>query len=95
MADDRDLEQRIRERAYRIWLDEGCPAGRAQEHWDLAKLAIAQQDGLAAALLSPEETIPTPEPIEAVTNQWEFPTLVDQGKGLSPTEWGKRRQEAV
>jgi len=80
MADDRLLEHRIRERAYQIWLDEGCPSERAQEHWDLAKLAIAQQDGLAAALLSPEESIPSPEPIEAVTNQGEFPTLVDQGK---------------
>jgi hypothetical protein len=59
------------------------------KHWGLAKLAIAQQDGLAAALLSPEQTIPTPEPIEAITNQGEFPTLVDQGEGLSPTEWGK------
>jgi hypothetical protein len=89
MADDRLLEHRIRERAYQIWLDEGCPSGRAQEHWDLAKLAIAQQDGLGAALLSPEESIPRPEPIEAVTNQAEFPTLVDQGEGLSPAEWGK------
>lgn len=26
-------ERRIRERAYFIWLNEGCPEGRADEHW--------------------------------------------------------------
>lgn len=31
MAD--DLEQRIRERAYEIWENEGCPEGRGDEHW--------------------------------------------------------------
>jgi hypothetical protein len=34
MAD--DLEQRIRERAYEIWENEGCPEGRGSEHWDQA-----------------------------------------------------------
>jgi hypothetical protein len=27
-----------------------------------------------------------PEPIEALTNQGEFPTLVDQGEGIAPGE---------
>ncbi len=30
------FEQRVRERAYFLWLDEGCPNGRALEHWMLA-----------------------------------------------------------
>ena len=34
MAD--DLEQRIRERAYEIWENEGCPEGRGEEHWQRA-----------------------------------------------------------
>jgi len=34
MAD--DLEQRIRERAYEIWENEGCPEGRGSEHWEQA-----------------------------------------------------------
>jgi len=34
MAD--DLEQRIRERAYEIWENEGCPEGRGDEHWQQA-----------------------------------------------------------
>lgn len=28
-----DLVQRIRERAHRIWEEEGCPEGRDKEHW--------------------------------------------------------------
>ena len=30
------LEQRIRERAYFLWQQEGCPAGRADQHWEQA-----------------------------------------------------------
>jgi hypothetical protein len=84
MVDDKDIERRIRERAYQIWLDEGRPEGRDKEHWELAKLAVAEQDGLATALVPAEP--PNPEPIESVKNQAEFPTLVDQGEGQSPTE---------
>ena len=32
---DRDA---VRERAYFIWLHEGCPEGRAQDHWRSATL---------------------------------------------------------
>ena len=84
MVADAELEQRIRERAYQIWIDEGRPNGRDKEHWELAKVAIAHEDGLEATLLPPQPS--EPEPIEAVKNQAEFPTLVDQGEGISPTE---------
>jgi Protein of unknown function (DUF2934) len=40
-----DLEQRIRERAYRIWLEEGMPEGRENAHWDMATELIAIEDG--------------------------------------------------
>jgi hypothetical protein len=29
-------EQLIRERAYHLWMQEGCPEGRADHHWHLA-----------------------------------------------------------
>ena len=47
-SDDKErmLDQRIRERAYKIWEDEGRPEGRQEAHWELAKLAIAEQDAL-------------------------------------------------
>ena len=67
MADERDLERRIRERAYQIWIDEGRPEGRDRDHWELAKFAIAEEDALPTMLKSPG--LPGPEPIEAVLNQ--------------------------
>jgi hypothetical protein len=32
---------RIRERAYRIWIERGCPEGRDLEHWLLAERDLA------------------------------------------------------
>ena len=39
-----DREQRIRLKAFYIWLDEGCPDGRAQVHWDMAAELVAIED---------------------------------------------------
>ena len=36
-----DLEQRIRERAYQIWEQEGRIHGRDEHHWHMAKLELA------------------------------------------------------
>jgi hypothetical protein len=44
MADEKDREQRIRERAYQIWLQEGQPEGRDAAHWELAKAEITAED---------------------------------------------------
>ena len=30
-------EERIRAKAYQIWLDEGCPDGRDEAHWGCAR----------------------------------------------------------
>jgi len=82
-------EERIRERAFHIWEREGCPEGRADDHWQMARqeLAIEDADG--------GPTLPNPiaetgsdvapggegvEPLEAVENQGEFPGLTDQGE---------------
>jgi hypothetical protein len=37
-------EQRIRERAYFIWKNEGCPEGRHELHWWLASCDIDRED---------------------------------------------------
>jgi hypothetical protein len=42
--EDSDIEHRIRRRAHQLWLDEGCPDGRASEHWLRAKEMIAAED---------------------------------------------------
>jgi hypothetical protein len=37
-----DRQERIRERAYWIWIEEGRPQGRSLEHWVRAEREIAQ-----------------------------------------------------
>ena len=79
-----DIEQRIRERAYRIWLDEGCPEGRELDHWDMATELVAIEDGQRSTLKPIEQNLgplgEPIEPVEAVRNAGEFPTLTDQGE---------------
>jgi hypothetical protein len=79
-----DLEARTRERAHQIWLEEGRPQGRAESHWELAKIAIALEDARPEMLKRIES--PISEPVEAWTNQGEFPQLTDQGEQNAPGE---------
>ena len=40
-----DLEQSIRERAYHLWIESGCPDGNAEAHW-----LAAQREVLSASV---------------------------------------------
>lgn len=40
-----DLEQAIRERAYHLWVENGCEDGNADAHW-----LVAQREILSASL---------------------------------------------
>jgi hypothetical protein len=84
-----DIEQRIRDRAYRLWLEEGRPEGRDKDHWDMATELVAIEDGQQSTLKPIRQNLgPLGEPIEpleAVRNAGEFPTLTDQGEGQYPT----------
>ena len=40
-----DLEQAIRERAYHLWMEQGCKNGNAEAHW-----LAAQREVLASSL---------------------------------------------
>jgi hypothetical protein len=42
-TDDKDDEE-IRHRAYMIWLDEGQPDGRAEDHWHQAVAEIQEAE---------------------------------------------------
>jgi hypothetical protein len=85
-----DLEERIRQRAYKLWQEEGCPEGRADVHWDKAAELVAIEDNQKHTTKPVSETIPnTPtgepvEPLEALQNLGEFPTLTDQGEQEMP-----------
>ena len=37
--------QRIQERAYALWLEEGCQHGRAHEHWLRAERELSHAPG--------------------------------------------------
>ena len=39
-----DREERIRQRAYRLWEEAGRPDGSAQEHWDRAAQDLDRED---------------------------------------------------
>jgi hypothetical protein len=43
MDDERD--RRIRDVAYFLWREEGCPDGRAEAHWTTAEAVVDAQDG--------------------------------------------------
>jgi hypothetical protein len=38
-----DIEDEIRQRAHKIWLEAGCPEGEAKKHWDIAELALMRE----------------------------------------------------
>jgi hypothetical protein len=82
MAD--DIEVRIRERAHKMWLEDGCPEGKADSHWSLAKMAIAMEDS-RSQMLRPIESSES-DPRETWVNEAEFPTLTDQGEQSPPGE---------
>jgi len=85
-SDDRAMERRVEERARHLWESEGRPKGGAGQFRDRARQLIAIEDNPHAAT----EPVPDPprqtggdrgaEPLEAVENQGEFPTLTDQGE---------------
>jgi hypothetical protein len=50
---DQAREDRIRERAYLIWIREGRPEGRDKVHWRLASDDIDREDRLAATWPAP------------------------------------------
>jgi hypothetical protein len=79
-------DQRIRERAYHLWQQEGCPEGRDAEYWERAR----ELDALATYQPAPLADAP-PGPIidQAVLqeNLGEFPTrFTDQGDRMPTPE---------
>jgi hypothetical protein len=79
-----DFDERVRQHAYRLWVEEGCPEGRADIHWDKARelVAIEQSERQATKPVAREaKPSRAPEPTQTVKDLGEFPTLADQGKG--------------
>ena len=95
-------EERIRAKAYQIWLEEGCPNGRDEVHWEMARQLVAIED-------NPESgRMPIPdgdlvgewgEPVEdsevAANALGELPTTVDEDEQLYPPSRRNARKVAT
>jgi hypothetical protein len=57
---EKDAEQRIRERAYLLWLEEGRPEGRAEAHWKIACMLDAEREAYVDA--EGEDSFPASDP---------------------------------
>src|SRR5262249_27705898 len=89
-----NFEERVRQRAYRLWVEEGCPEGRSDVHWDKARELVAIEDNqkLVTKPVQQERSGEPVEPVEAVENAGEFPTMTDQGEEQTAP---KRRRAAA
>lgn len=56
---DPDRENRIRDRAYKLWEEEGRPQGRDLEYWERARELIGMEESAGAGLLDNPVTHPT------------------------------------
>ncbi len=86
-----DFEERVRKRAHKIWTAEGCPEGRADIHWHMARELVAIEDNFKTTLqpiaTEAEKIGNWGEPVEpalAAENIGEMPTLADQGEQQYP-----------
>lgn len=91
-------DDQIRARAHHIWEREGCPDGRAEDHWQMARTELAQEMNPRVAMLEnpavEREVVDHPEPVEpleAVENQGSFPGLADQDE---EPQYPQRRKAA-
>ena len=91
MSDDR--EERIRRKAHQIWEDQGRPEGQAEAHWDMASELVAIEESQMSTTVPLERSkaqIDAGEPLIALENTGEFPTLTDQGEQQIPQRPARR-----
>ncbi|WP_218062037.1 DUF2934 domain-containing protein [Endobacter medicaginis] len=91
-------DNRIRERAYHLWDEEGRPHGRDVEFWERATALIGMEDSAGSGQLPATGPSPTETVIEEASiqeNLGEFPAqLTDQGD-VTPTPKPRRAKAAA
>ncbi|BBK32687.1 DUF2934 family protein [Stella humosa] len=87
-----DRQERVRRRAHELWITEGRPEGKAEDHWHAAEELTAHEDKQMLATKPVGDAEPKAEPLLAVQNQGEFPTLTDQGEEASYPDPALRRR---
>ena len=82
---DEPWELRVRRKAHELWLSEGGPHGRAEDHWRIAAQLVAEEDARSSADLLPYGgDVDRPlEDAATLANLGEFPGLADQGDSNS------------
>ena len=93
-----DRESRIRERAYKLWQENGCPHGRDADFWEQAEDLVGMEENPEAGLLpNPSNRDPALIGVEEAAiqeNYGEVPgRLTDQGD--RPQTPSKRSAEAA
>jgi hypothetical protein len=106
-----NLDDRVWQRAKKLWNEAGQPAGGANAYLDQATELVAIEDNqkqatrplkpsergapAEGATLAPDEAGPTGEPVEpmqAIENTGEFPTMTDQGEEQAPRREPERQK---
>lgn len=103
-----ETEQRIRERAYHLWQEDGCPHGRDVEYWERASELDAMAQSAGSGLLPNPMTqhngeIQPMHPVEEAfiqENLGEFPDrTADQGERvtapMTKTKASQRRRTSA
>lgn len=97
LATDPEREQRVRERAYRLWEQDGRPHGRDVEYWERARELVGMEESAGAGLLpNPQNHAESAretgvEEASIQENLGEFPDrFADQGE-VRPTPAPKKR----
>jgi hypothetical protein len=84
-------DQRIRERAYHLWEEEGRPEGREAEYWERAEELVGMEDSPNSGQL-PRDYEVKPDEAEIQENLGEFPDrLSDQGEHPATPAVKRRR----
>jgi hypothetical protein len=74
-------EQRIRDRAELLWIEDGSPDGPRERFTEEARELLAIEENPTSGHLDPEDGAePLIEEASLMRNLGEFPTLVDQGE---------------
>jgi hypothetical protein len=92
-------EQRVRARAHEIWVREGKPDGRAEDHWALAREAVSQEEGIPQTLKPMEPEGPIAEPllaVESLGEKQDYPVRRTPSKDkTAPTKPASKRKSVA
>jgi len=84
-------ENRIRELAYRLWLEEGQPQGKEAEHWQKARELLALESETEEGFTDGHNGASRGAPVEEAGLPGESPTVTGQGKQKT----AKKRRPSV